>query len=300
MNYNSLYYFKVLGETEHFGRAAQILHIEQPSLSQSIKRLEKDLGIPLFEKQGRNVHLTDNGRAFHRNISKAFDMIDTATVQLQRDTQIETITISSVHSHPKSQFSKYVTQFLNIPDNQHIKISIFEKHTQESFAALKNNQCDLIVCSNQNNQDDLEYIPISRQRAILIVPEDHPLAAFDELDIKDALPYKFIYPCEITGMRAIFEKVFAEVGKMPPFALEAESVSFTASLVADNFGIALSPEFEHLNLYNVKKISLTNPSSTFYHYLAHSKARPLSPAAQHFKAFIAQAAAADPAIPRPD
>lgn len=299
MNYNSLYYFKVLGETEHFGRAAQILHIEQPSLSQSIKRLEKELGIALFEKQGRNVHLTEHGRAFHRNISKAFDIIDVATAQLHHDTQIETITISSVHSHPRSQFSKYVTQFLNIPNNQHIKISIFERHTQESFAALKNNQCDLIVCSNQN-QDDLEYIPISRQRAILIVPEDHPLAVYDEIDIKDALPYKFIYPCEITGMRAIFDKVFADVGEAPPIAVEAESVSFTASLVADNFGIALSPEFEHLNLYNVKKIKLTNPSSIFYHYLAYSKARPLSPAVEQFKAFIAQEAAADPALPPAD
>ncbi|MBW4081214.1 LysR family transcriptional regulator [Paenibacillus sp. S150] len=288
MNYNSLYYFKVLGETEHFGKAAQLLHIEQPSLSQSIKRLEKDLGVPLFEKRGRNMFLTESGRAFHQKIRQAFDLIDAAALELQPKDPLETIIISSVHSHPRSEFSKYVTEFLNQPGRQSIRISIYERHTPESFEALKNNLCHLIVCSSKSAQDDFEYIPIFKQRVILIVPESHPLAAYDQIDIRSALPYKFIYPAHITGMWTIFERMFAEAGALPPVAMEAESVTFTASLVANNFGIALSPEAEHLNLYNVKKIRLTNEASNFYHYLAYSKTRPLSPAAEQFKAFILQ------------
>ncbi|MEK4516006.1 LysR family transcriptional regulator [Paenibacillus sp. FSL H8-0122] len=286
MNYNSLYYFKILGETEHFGKAAQQLHIEQPSLSQSIKRLEKDLGISLFEKRGRNVFLTQSGRAFHNKIQQAFELIDTAAIELQPKDPLETIVISSVHSHPRSEFSKYVTGFLNQPSHQNIRISIYERHTPESFEALRNNLCHLIVCSSKSKQDDFEYVPIFKQKVSLIVPESHPLAAYDQIDIAEALSYKFIYPAQITGMWTIFEKMFAEIGALPPVALEAESVTFTASLVANNFGIALSPEAEHINQYNVKKIRLTNESSNFYHYLAHSKSRPLSPAAEQFKTFI--------------
>lgn len=286
MNYNSLYYFKILGETEHFGKAAQLLHIEQPSLSQSIKRLEKDLGVQLFEKRGRNVFLTESGRVFHNKIRQAINLIDSAAVELQPKDPLETIVISSVHSHPRSEFSKYVTEFLNQPSHQNIRISIHERHTPESFEALKNNLCSLIVCSRKSVQDDFEYIPVFKQKVILIVPENHPLAAFDQLDIQSALPYKFIYPARITGMWTIFERMFAEAGELPPVAMEAESVTFTASLVANNFGIALSPDAEHLNLYNVKKIQLTNEASNFYHYLAYSKSRPLSNAAEQFKAFI--------------
>lgn len=288
MNYNSLYYFKILGEAEHFGKAAQILHIEQPSLSQSIKKLENDLGVALFEKRGRNVSLTEAGRAFHKKVCKAFELIDSAAIELHSHDKYETIVISSVHSHPRSEFSKYVTQFLNKPGNQGIKISIFERHTPESFEALKNNQCHLIVCSSKSQHDEFEYVPISKQKVVLIVPENHPLAAFDQIDIRSALPYKFIYPAPITGMWTIFERLFAEAGEQPPIALEAESVAFTASLVANNFGIALSPEAEHLNLYNIKKITITNESSTFYHYLAYSRTKPLSPAAEQFKNFIIQ------------
>ena len=287
MNYNLLFYFKVLGETEHFGRASQILHIEQPSLSQSIKRLEKELGVALFEKRGRNVTLTEHGRSFHQQIDKAFELIDAATLELYRSAKLETITISSVHSHPKSRFSSYVTQFLSLPGHEHIKISIFERHTQQSFEALRNQACDLIVCSGKNEHDDLVYIPVSRHRVILIAPLDHPLAAYDEIDVREALDYKFIYPFPITGMRVIFEKLFGELGALPPMALEAESVNFTASLVADHVGVALSPDSEHLAMYDIKKINLTNKASTFYHYLAYPRNKVLSPAVQQFVDFIA-------------
>jgi DNA-binding transcriptional LysR family regulator len=294
LNYNSLYYFKILGEAEHFGKAAQILHIEQPSLSQSIKKLENDLGVTLFEKRGRNVSLTESGRTFHKKICTAFDLIGDATLELHSNNNFETIVISSVHSHPRSEFSKYVTQFLNQPGHQNIKISIFERHTSESFEALKNNLCHLIVCSGKSKFDDFEYIPISKQKVILIVPENHPLAVHEQVDIRDVLQYKFIYPAPITGMWTLFEHLFAEVEERPPFALEAESVAFTASLVANNFGIGLSPDSDHLDIYNVKKINITNEASTFYHYLAYSKSKPLSQAAELFKNFIIQEAAAQP------
>ncbi|MBD2846586.1 LysR family transcriptional regulator [Paenibacillus sp. IB182496] len=286
MNYNLLYYFKVLGETEHYGRASQMLHIEQPSLSQSIKRLENELGVALFEKRGRNVTLTEPGRAFHQQIDRAFEAIDAAALELYRKAELETITISSVHSHPKSGFSSYVTQFLGLPGNAHIKISIFERHTQQSFDALRNQSCDLIVCSGKHDTDDLVYHPLSRRRVILLVPPEHPLAAREELDLREALPYKFIYPSPITGMRTIFEKLFAECNALPPMAMEAESVNFTASLVADHVGIALSPDAEQLDMYRIKKINLTNQASIFYHYLAYPGARPLSLAARQFVSFI--------------
>ena len=64
MNYNNLLYFSVLAQTEHYTIAAARLGISQPSLSSAIHNLENELGgVNLFEKVGRNVRLTDEGRA---------------------------------------------------------------------------------------------------------------------------------------------------------------------------------------------------------------------------------------------
>lgn len=64
MTLNQLTYFRKIARLEHFSRAAEELNISQPSLSRSMDTLERELGLPLFEKQGRNVVLTKYGRIF--------------------------------------------------------------------------------------------------------------------------------------------------------------------------------------------------------------------------------------------
>lgn len=64
MNLYHLRYFATLAHLEHYTKAAEILSITQPSLSHAIASLEKELGVKLFEKEGRNVVLTNAGRPF--------------------------------------------------------------------------------------------------------------------------------------------------------------------------------------------------------------------------------------------
>ena len=64
MNLNQLYYFKKLSEVKHFTKAAQELHISQPSLSYSISSLEEELGTNLIQRSGRIISLTENGVEF--------------------------------------------------------------------------------------------------------------------------------------------------------------------------------------------------------------------------------------------
>lgn len=65
MNLNHLYYFRALAKEEHYTRTADMLSITQPSLSHAISCLESELGVKLFEKQGRNAKLTKYGALFY-------------------------------------------------------------------------------------------------------------------------------------------------------------------------------------------------------------------------------------------
>ena len=75
MNLYHLRYFATLAHLEHYTKAAEILAITQPSLSHAIASLEKELGVKLFEKEGRNVALTKCGQAFLIDVEQALEEV---------------------------------------------------------------------------------------------------------------------------------------------------------------------------------------------------------------------------------
>ena len=84
MNYNYLRYFSVLAQVEHYTVAAARLGISQPSLSNAINHLENELGgIRLFEKVGRNIRLTEEGRYFQEKVDVALQELNSASVTLR-------------------------------------------------------------------------------------------------------------------------------------------------------------------------------------------------------------------------
>lgn len=72
MELSQLKYFEIVAKHEHITRAAEELHIAQPSLSKAISRLEAELGVELFDRQGRNIKLNSFGRVFLKRVSKIF------------------------------------------------------------------------------------------------------------------------------------------------------------------------------------------------------------------------------------
>ena len=84
MNYNYLLYFSVLAQTEHYTTAAARLGISQPALSSAIHNLENALGgVKLFEKVGRNIRLTDEGRFYQETVDDAIKKLHSASMTLR-------------------------------------------------------------------------------------------------------------------------------------------------------------------------------------------------------------------------
>ena len=83
MNLYHLRYFVTLAHLEHYTKAAENLSITQPSLSHAISLLENELGVALFEKEGRNIVLTKYGKIFLKDVEKSLEILDSSVKSLK-------------------------------------------------------------------------------------------------------------------------------------------------------------------------------------------------------------------------
>ena len=100
MNFNQLHYFCVLAEMEHYTQAAKLLSITQPSLTHSVKELEKELGVCLFNKQGRNVKINQFGQFVYARVLPILSELEKTKSELVTmiDPNKGTVNLSFLHS----------------------------------------------------------------------------------------------------------------------------------------------------------------------------------------------------------
>lgn len=84
MNLSHLQYFRELAQVQHYTKAAHNLFISQPTLSHSIAALEDELGVKLFEKNGRTVKLTDDGALFAQYVERSLDALEDGIGELEK------------------------------------------------------------------------------------------------------------------------------------------------------------------------------------------------------------------------
>ena len=93
MELTQLKYFLEVAESQHITKSAQKLHIAQPALSQSIRRLETELRVPLFASKGRNIVLTEYGKYLKEKLQPVIEELDSIPSQLQTMAKLESETI---------------------------------------------------------------------------------------------------------------------------------------------------------------------------------------------------------------
>lgn len=288
MNLNHLYYFRILAKTEHYTHAASQLNISQPSLSHAISSLEKDLGCYLFEKQGRNIKLTKQGKIFYDYIERGLHEIDLGERRLRYLTSQESgvIDLAFIYTLGSHYVPNLLQNFLSIHENQKIKFSLKQGNTTEIIQGLKNERYDVAFCSYADQHPDINFLPIAQEDVVLIVSKSHPLALYDDIDISQLKNEPFVYYDSESGIRPLLDSLFKEKQIEPNIVCEVEEDSAVIGLVAINYGIALVPDIALIKQFPVKKLKIKNPTHKRYIYLATMKNRYMTPAVHKFCDYI--------------
>ena len=287
MNLYHLRYFITLAHLEHYTKAAEQLLITQPSLSSAISSLEKELGVSLFEKNGRNVVLTKSGKMFFAAVEESLEILDSNIKTLKSISNGEGIIDLAFLRTLGSDFVPDITStFLQAYSEKEIKFHFYTGVTGDIIQGLKDGKYDIAFCSMIKEEHNIEFIPIAKQELVLIVPADHPLADKDTIDLIETIPYSQIFFTKKSGLRPIIDDLFKQIGKQPKIGYEVEEDQVIAGLVSKNFGIAVCPNMPILNSMDLKILQIATPNWERIFYLAVIKDRQLTPVVQKFKNFV--------------
>ena len=190
MNLMHLRYFCKLAEIENYTVAAAELYISQPGLSGAIISLEKELGLKLFEKSGRNIKLTKYGKEFYKYINEALRVLDKGvSVMHEYSGNLSgKIEIGAIPTIQTSFLPELIGKFRNRCEN--IDIKVYEGHTKQIIDNLEDSLYDVGFCSYDVNHSDLGAVPVLSQKVVAIMNSDHPLADRESLTFDDILQYR--------------------------------------------------------------------------------------------------------------
>lgn len=232
-----LQYFRELARNGHLSRTAEALHIAQPSLSQTIKRLESEVGVPLFDRVCNRIVLNDSGRTFLKYTDQIFAALDRAALELEeiqgREEKTVTLYICSA-----SMFLPEIVRLIQQADPE-IRLRIFCKSPADrsGFPAL------CVTSSPVRPAQSSSSSLLLRERIKAALPTEHPLAAKRELTWKDLEQEPFLSLDGESDLTQALHHFFRMKGIEPNTTICADTPSVMRDLLRLNLGIAFIPEY---------------------------------------------------------
>lgn len=194
MNLFYLRYFVTLAHVQHYTKAAEQLCITQPSLSHAITQMEKELGLPLFEKNGRNTTLTRYGEEFLACAEHTLSALDAGIESLQRSARGEgMIRLGLLRTLGIEFIPRLAAGFLKENPDLDVQFTFHTGVTQTLLDGLAARKFDLVFCSQPPAQLKFTAVRVQKQHLVLIVPRDHPLALRNAIDLAETAPYPQVF-----------------------------------------------------------------------------------------------------------
>ena len=277
-----LKYFKKIAEAQNMTRVAEEIHISQSALSKTIRTLETELGVKLFDREGKYIKLNGNGKIFLKYVNKNLQSIEDAKKELYdfNNNQAQDITIYVQAA--MFMLPKIITGFNQKYPN--IKFHISQKQFNKG-----NNKYDFIIYIpapeeiNSNNS-----ITLLEEDLKLAVSKNHSLSKKSDISLGSVSSEKFISLPAYTKLRRTTDHYCKLAGFTPDVILECYDSPTILELVKGGMGVAFVPKYSWGNIEHqeLSLIDIHSPKCTRCINLSWDESEYITESAKLFKNYI--------------
>lgn len=233
-----LFYFQKVALSENLTKTARELFITPSALSMSISRLEKELGVNLFDRTGNHLTLNEQGKKMLFYTNRILNDIDEAIKEVREDKKNELNIVSTT----SNIWAELINQFSNIHPEIKVSQRMIVLHDLSTLD-LRNNFDFLLASSldfDFNPPPCLNQIPLyTDDRPMLMVWEGHPFTKLNEVSLYDAKDETFVALAPGLSSRKLFDFLCKKSGFYPKISIECDYM-MRAKLVANKSGIAMA------------------------------------------------------------
>jgi LysR family hydrogen peroxide-inducible transcriptional activator len=239
MDLGQLRYFNKIVEHRSFTRAAQDCSVSQPALSQQIGKLEKELGQPLFERQGRSIRLTPAGQVLQTKAETILRLVEDAKRQITDDGQTGRICISAIPTLAPYLIPVVLTEVGTQFPNASFVVN--EDTTDLLLDRCASGEIDVGFLAMPVNAKYLTWEPLYQEELLLALPAQHPLAKKNRITVKDIADEPFVLLGDTHCLVDAIESFCNRKGIQPVATSNIEQLATVQHLVALGHGLSFIP-----------------------------------------------------------
>ncbi|MBR9865952.1 MAG: LysR family transcriptional regulator [Oceanospirillales bacterium] len=238
MDIRSLRCFQTVAREANFTRAAEKLHLAQPAVSMSVKRLENELGLTLFHRNERRITLTDEGERLLQHADRILQAVADAELEMQ---ELTGLTRGQVRVGIPSMLGSYYLPELLMGFRHSfpaLQLSVVEGGTTHIRRLIEKGDLDIGIVVDGGETDELERVHLMQVETLVCVSPDHPFARQTSVSFQAFLDEELVLFKEGFFHRQITEQLARRYHVTPKISFETNLIPLIQSVVRHGFGIS--------------------------------------------------------------
>tara|TARA_Y100001001_G_scaffold138716_1_gene141062 strand:+ start:208 stop:1167 length:960 start_codon:yes stop_codon:yes gene_type:complete len=250
MTLTELRYVVTLARERHFGRAAERCHVSQPTLSVAVKKLEDELGIPLFERSKSSIRVTETGQRIIEQAQRVLDQVGVIKDMAQdgKNQLNSPLKVGAIYTIGPYLFPHLLPELRRAAPEMPLYIE--ENYTANLRQKLRHSDLDAIIIALPFEEPEVVTMPLYDEPFVVLLPADHPLTAKDEITADELSREQLL----LLGPGHCFRDQVLEScpplvdaitkradGDKPDLVTEGSSLETIRHMVASGLGITVLP-----------------------------------------------------------
>lgn len=271
MTIRTMEIFQAVARHMNMSRAAEELHIAQPTISQAIQEIESEYQVLLFNRIGKRLYMTTEGLHLLDYTKQILNLIAAMNQKMNGLTLTPRFSVGATITIGQSVLAPALCRFES--KNPNVSVSVLVDNTAVIEENILTGKLDFAFVEGQTKHKDILLSPLMEDQLVLVCHRNHPLSSRNNVHIKDILEYPFLVREDGSGTRELFQRKLEKHKAMIHVKWTAHSFDSILSALSENLGISVlsrrvaQPYVEQgiLHAINLSDISLIRSFSLVHH-----------------------------------